>query len=272
MECKLLALILFGAPSGGKSQAMGTMGVKTLFLYHGGESHGPASAKAGGSEIIPYCVDVDENGIKLDPDVAYNELVALLQNQKFFIDNGIKAVALDGAGEVEFLIMQTAFWRTSAQARFKGVESYSFPITLEMLRPIMDALRDLQLKLGIHFVVSCILDVKEFADNGVISDGTPKMFGYGTVSAFLQQFPDRMVIGQVEVNGTTKPRIQLASVVTKSTKDRTTKEITKLMHFRPQLQGVDLAAGPAFLSPDLSKLIAYKAAGKLIKPEKVPTA
>lgn len=271
MDCKLLAMILFGPPSGGKSQAMGTLGVKTLFLYFGGESHGPRSASAGGTDLVPYCIDVDESGNKIEPDVAYEDLLALLKNDKFFAESGIKAVAIDSAGELEFMIMQTTHWKVEAQKRFKSVESYCFPITLEMFRPIMDALRNLQLKQQVHYVVSCILNVKEFADDGVIADAEPKMFGYGTVSGFLQQFPDRMIIGQVNTKDGVKPKLQLATMVTKSTKDQKTKEISKLQHFRPQLQGVDFAGGPSFLSPDLSKLIKYKAAGKLLKAEKPPT-
>lgn len=268
MECKHLALILFGPPSGGKSQALGTLGVRTLLLYFSGESHGPRSAHAGGSDVIPYCVDLDENGVKLEPDVAYAELVALLKNEKFFDDNAIKGIAIDSAGELEFMIMQTTHWKIEAQKRFKGVESYCFPITLEMFRPIMDELRNLQLKQNIHYVMTCILNVAEFADNGTISDASPQMYGYGTVSGLLQQFPDRMIIGQVEKDGILKPRIQLGTMVTKSTKDQKTKEVTKIQHFRPQIQGVDLTGGPNFLPPDLSKLIKYKAAGKLVKAEK----
>lgn len=268
MECKHLAMILFGPPSGGKSQAMGTMGVKTLYLYFSGESHGPGSAHAGGTDILPYCVDLDADGNKLEPDVAYAELVELLQDQKFMTDNLIKAVAVDSGGELEFMIMQTTHWKVEAQKRYKGVESYCFPITLEMFRPVMDALRNLQLKLGMHYVVSCILNVSEFADNGTIASAEPKMFGYGTVSGFLQQFPDRMIVSQVEKDGVLKPRIQLGSMVTKTTKDQKTKEVAKIQHFRPQLQGVDLTVGPNFLPPDLSKLIKYKAAGMLLKAEK----
>lgn len=268
MECKDLALILFGPPSGGKSQAMGTLGVKTLYLYFSGESHGPRSAFAGGTDIIPYCVDQDENGNKIDPDEALAELNALLANTKFFTENAIKAIAIDSAGELEFMIMQTAAWKIEAQKRYKGVESYCFPITLEMFRPVMDALRNLQLKQGIHYVVSCILNVSEFGEDGVIADAEPKMFGYGTVSGFLQQFPDRMIIGKVETKDGMKPKLQLGTMVTKATKDQKTKEVTKIQHFRPQLQGVDFTGGPNYLPPDLSKLIKYKAAGMLLKAEK----
>lgn len=272
MERKELALILLGPASGGKSRAMGTMGVKTLFCYFSGETHGPASAiRADNADIIPFCVDIDENGQKIQPDLAFHDFVAFLNDTATLQELEVKAIAIDGLTELENLITSTDKWNVTVQSKYKGNESFAGPVTVGMFRPVLDALRNAQKKLGIHYVVSCLLNIKEVGDHGIISDASPQLAGFNVANAVLQQIPDRLIIAATETKDGVAPRIQIGAKVGKSTKDFNTKEITKIASFRPQIQGVDISTAPAILKPDLSKIIQYKLEGKKDwTPKKAP--
>lgn len=274
MEREELALIILGPASGGKSTAMGTMGVKTLFCYFSGETHGVAAANKAQNnpDLIPVCVDIDENGNKIAPDKAYEDFVALLEDVNQLRELGIQAVAIDGATELEHLITSTDKWNVAVQSKYKGNESFAGPITVGMFRPILDALRKLQRELKIHYVISCLLNVKEVGDNGILADASPQLAGFNVANGLLQQIPDRLIIAHTDTKDGVEPRFQVGAKVGKSTKDFKTQEISKIASFRPQIQGVNLATAPAILKPDLSKIIQYKRERKQDWKPKTPPA
>lgn len=263
LKNKSLGLILLGPSGSGKSRACGTLGVKTLYLHTSGESHGPASAAGGGSEILPICIDKDGDKI-LTPDESYQRLLQILAAKDELKKLGVGAVALDGATELEALIQSTNVWKERLKNEYKGVKAYAGDLTLSMFRPILVALQDLQKELNVHYVLTCILHVREVGENNEILDAAPALYGFQVATGLIQQFADVMVIGQVFDGERLRPAFQLGSSVSKATKDQQTKEVRKLANFHCRLTGADLSEAPALMKPDLARLAKVKAEGKYV--------
>jgi hypothetical protein len=269
INSKLLAAVLLGTPSGGKSGALGTFGVKTLYAYFGAEKHGYVSALTHGNcELSPYPLSLDDNEKPLTPEQAIKRLMDVLTDKETLKAEGIKAVVVDGLTELEQQIMETQAWKSRIEIEKKGVTSYAGDVTLSMFRPIMEALRTLQRDLGVHYAVSCILDVQKYEDDGTILDGAPRLKGYDVAVGLLLQIPDRIMIGPMsDDNGDIEPRFQWTAKAHRSTADQKTKVVRKTFNFRPQLIGVDMKTFPAHTKADLSRLIKYKEAKKYVKNE-----
>lgn len=260
LKQKQLGAILLGSSGSGKSRACGTLGVKTLYIHTSGEQHGALSANSGGSEIHPLCID-HENGKILDPDSAYTRLLAVLSDGSGIAKAGFKAVVLDGLTEIEALILETKAWKQRVQVEYKGVASYAGPVTLSMMRPILTNLQKMQKDYGIHFIVTCILNVKELGESGEILSAEPKLKGFDVATDMVRQFADVLIIGQMSNGEISKPRIQIGAHVSKASKDFKTLEVRKLQNFYLRITGCDLAGAPDTLAPNLAKIAEYKAAG-----------
>jgi hypothetical protein len=264
LKQKQLGAILLGSSGSGKSRACGTMGVKTLYLYTSGEQHGALSASSGGSEILPICVD-QEGGKALDPDAAYSRLLAIINDGEAISKAGIKAVVIDGLTEIESMILETKAWKQRVQVEYKGVASYAGPVTLSLMRPILTGLQKLQKDHGIHFVVTCILNVKELGEHGEIMSAEPKLKGFDVATDMVRQFADVLIIGQMSNGEVSKPRIQIGAHVSKASKDFKTLEVRKLQNFHVRVTGCDLSGAPDTLAPNLAKIAEYKASGKYVE-------
>lgn len=260
LKQKQLGAILLGASGSGKSRACGTLGVKTLYIHTSGEQHGALSASSGGSEIHPICIDM-EGGKLLDPDTAYTRLLAVLSDGDVIAKAGFKAVVLDGLSEIEALILETKAWKQRVQVEYKGVASYAGPVTTSLMRPIIASLLKLQKEIGIHFVVTCILNVKELGESGEILSAEPKLKGFDVATDMVRQFADVLIIGQMSNGEVSKPRIQIGAHVSKASKDFKTLEVRKLQNFFVRVTGCDLSGAPDTLAPNLAKIAEYKAAG-----------
>lgn len=264
LKQKQLAAILLGSSGSGKSRTCGTMGLKTLYLYTSGENHGTVSANSGGSEILPVCID-QAGGRALDADASYNNLLSLLSESEAISKAGIKAIVIDGLTEIEALILETKAWKQAVAVEYKGVSSYAGPVTLRMMRPILVALQKLQKDLGIHYIVTCILNVKELGESGEILSAEPKLKGFDVATDMVRQFADVLIIGQMSNGEVSKPRIQIGAHVSKTSKDFTTKEVRKLQNFNVRVTGCDLSSAPNTLAPNLAKIIKYKDVGKFVE-------
>ena len=260
LKNKNVALVLLGPSGSGKSRACGTFGVKTLYIHTSGESHGPASAASGGSEILPICIDRDGDKIRT-PDETYTLLLEILSAPVELKKLGIGAIVIDGATEIEALIQGTTVWRNRLAAEYKGIKSYAGDLTISMFRPILNALQKLQHEIGIHYVMTCILTVKEYGENNEIVDASPSLYGYNVATGIIQHFPDILVIGQLSDGERARPGIQLGSHVSRVSKDQATKEVRKLSNFFCRVTGADLSSAPAIIKPDLSRIVRTKAAG-----------
>lgn len=265
LKNKNVGLILLGPSGAGKSRTCGTFGCKTLFIHTSGESHGSQSAASGGSEILPICLDRDGDKV-LTADESYTRLLEILASGPELKKLGIGAIAIDGASELENIIVNTTAWKQKLATDYKGVKSYAGDLTLGMFRPILVGLQKLQQELNLHFVITCILHVKEFGENGEILEASPSLYGYGVATGLIQQFADILIIGQLSDGEKTRPGIQLGSHVSKATKDMVTKEVRKLANFHNRITGADLSTCPPIMKPSLALVAEIKKAGHY--PEK----
>jgi hypothetical protein len=256
----LLGAIILGPSGAGKSSIMGTLPGKILYLHTTGESHGPKSARAtGGKNIVPVCIDRD-NDVALGPDATYARLLDILSSVDGLKKLGIQSVAIDGASELESIIRATDKWMkmcTTAQGKHNGFAEPTATITL--MRPVISALKSLQQTLGVHYAVSCILDVKSLGTDGAIEEATPRLQGFSVAESLVQQFGDVLVVGRMERDGVVKHKIQMMSDVTKVAKDERG-TVKKSINFAPRIAGVLVGDLPPLMDADLSKVVELKKA------------
>lgn len=255
LDNHLLRALVLGPSGSGKSTLLGTFGCRTLYLYTTGESHGPVAASSNGADIIPVCIDRDGDTV-LAADESYNRLLTILGSGDQIKKMGVGAIAIDGATELETIIRQTTKWRKACETDKGKHNGFAEPAaTLMMFRAVLDALRKLQLDLGIHYAMTCILDVKELADNGEILESTPRLTGYSVAEGLCQQL-EYFAVGRMTKGDKVSHRIQFMAGVTKASKDQVGR-IKKTLNFNPRLFGVNTP--PATLDADLSKVIDLKA-------------
>lgn len=269
---KALALLLLGPSGGGKSGTLNTLGVKTLHLFGSGEQHGVGSAASFGDaeNVLPVQWDLDQaSGEVLAPDAAYQQCLDILRDTDGIKKLGIGAVVIDGLTELEKLIYSTTAWKTAVQAQHKGITSFAGGITLAMFKPVLGALSKLRAELGIHYVCTGILNVKEMGDNGAITEATPSMHGYQVAEGIIQSFADIVIVGQVQnAKGIMSPRFQFASAIKKTTQDFDTKATRKILNVSNRLTGCDISTFPATTKNSLKLLAAAKEQGKYPTPPK----
>lgn len=255
-------LLLLGASGNGKSYALGTFGVKTLYLYTQGESHGPKSAKTQGAEnIVPVCIDRDGEK-ELTPDLAIKRLHTILDDAEGIKKAGFGAIALDGASELEAVFRDSERFKIACLANGKHNGFAEGPVTLGMFREVLVKLKKLQRELQVHVAMTCILEVKEMSEDGTIESSSPSLQGYMVATGLVRNFDDVMIIGRMQAKGHVAYRLQLLAAATKVSADFKTKEIKKTFNFSPRLNGVDITAAggeSGHIKADLSKLAELKA-------------
>lgn len=254
-ELEVLAL----APSGGgKSSLMGTFGVKTLYLYGNGEAHGPAAARVfGGPNIVPVNWDY-KGSTKLTAGQAYERLLEALTDLAQIKSKGFGAIVVDGLTELEQLVRGTKRWENLCLTdKGKHNNFAEKDATLACVRPVLDALRTAKRSLGIHYGVTCTLDVKSLSDTGEIVESQPRLTGYGVAEGLLQQFRDIVVVGPMVKADVIAHRLQFLAGVSKTSKDASG-NVKKTINFRPRVTGVAAEKLPATLAADLSVLAKFK--------------
>lgn len=260
---KSLFLMLLGSSGNGKSYAQGTFGVKTLYLYTQGESHGPKSAAAvGGENVVAICLD-RETGKELTPDEALKRLHSILDDVDGLKKAGFKALAIDGASEIESLIRGTVKFKaltTTDSGKHNGFAEG--PATMAQFRDIMIKLKRLHRELGLHVCMTCILNVKEYAEDGTILDSTPQLSGYAVATGLVQQFDDVMIIGRMTRKGQIAYRLQLLAGGSKKTTDIVTQQVKKTFNFSPRLTGQDVLSLGETLEANLGALVKLKEGSK----------
>lgn len=257
-ENNKLFLILLGSSGNGKSYVQGTFGVRTLYLYTQGESHGPKSAAVqGGKDIMPVCLDRDGDK-DLAADEALKRLNTILDDVAGIKKAGFGALTIDGATEIEALIRSSTKYKvatTTESGKHNGFAEG--PATLSQFRDIVAKLKKLQRDADIHVCMTCVLSVKEYGDEGIILDSTPVLSGFNVASGLIQQFPDVMMIGKMQRKDKIAYRFQLLASGSKVSKDLAG-AIKKTFNFSPRLTGVDILSLGATLDADFKGLIALK--------------
>lgn len=259
-ESTAIEAIILGPSGSGKSYRGGTFGCKTLYLYSGGESHGVRAAKqaASSGSLVPLRFDHNSTS----PDDTLRNLLSILNDRETIGKLGIKAVYLDGASEVEFLIRNSAAWKEACLTE-KGKHNQwaESKATLSSFRPIIVALKDLQSDLGIHIAMSCIVDVKEYGDNGDIVECQPRILGMNVAEGLIQQFGDTLVVSKMRdhASGKSAYRFQFMTDVVKTAKEESG-AVKKSINFSPRISGVkDL---PPYMKAELSEVIKLKVKGE----------
>jgi hypothetical protein len=244
--------VVLGPSGAGKSSLLGTFKCKTLLLYCGGEDHGPVAAKAlGGDNIYPICLD-REGGENIDPDVAYQRLLQILSS----VPKQFKAVAVDGATEVEFLIRSTKeFKNLCLTDKGKHNTFAESGAVLVMFRPIINELKRMGRE-GIHTIMTCGLDVSAIGENGDILESKPRLSTYGVAEGLLQQTPDYFCVGSMTNSaGKQGHRVQFMAGVGRESKD-VMGVVKKTINFKPRLNGIINL--PDTCAADLTEVIKLK--------------
>ncbi len=257
-----LQLIVLGHSGSGKSFCIGTMNVKTLYLYGMKESHGPKSASTRGSaNIEPMCIDYgiwgDETVAReWTSDESYQFLEGLLKDHKYLKSEGYEAIALDGLSVLESIIKDTTLWATKCKSANGKHNSFKeSEASQELMGNVITWLKAAQREIDCHVVVTGIIDVKAKDQYGGVEEAIPRLGGYGLCESLIQHFADVTVIGKMARGGETKYKFQFLTDLAKVAKDEHG-TVKKSQNFAPRITGIDV---PSFVDADLSILADMKA-------------
>lgn len=261
LESNKLELLLMGPSGAGKSFTIGTLGVKTLYLYATRETHGPKSAQVkGGDLVVPFCIDYgtwpgESSARQFTAEESLQLLRSILTNYDFIKSNKFEAVALDGMAAMEVIIKDSNEWKkkclTTAGKHNTFKESEA---STEMLGAIVSLLKGVQRECNVHIVATSMIDVKDMDGFGGISEAAPKLQGYGVCEAVVANFGDVLVVGRMTKGTDVKWKFQSLMDVKKVSKDENG-TIKKILNFAPRLSGATL---PSILDADLSLIIELK--------------
>ncbi len=253
MANNTLQMVVLGSSGSGKSSLTGTMGVKTLYLYCSGESHGPKAAETYGKGDLD-AIMVDDEG--RSPDDAIKLTLDILGDIKFLKDGKYGGVVLDGATEFEALIRKSQMFKNACKTAKGDHNNFAESgAVLNIFREILARLRGLSEE-GIHYIMTCILDVKALDDDGSVLESQPRLTTYSVAEGVIQCFPDVVVIGKMtNSEGKSAHRIQLGSGISKVSKD-VGGRVKKLINFTPRLTGVKEL--PEHLKANLAEVIKLK--------------
>lgn len=256
MRNPLLEAIILGPQGAGKSYVLGTLGCKTLHLYGTRESHGPKTARVeGGTNIVPFCF-TEYNGAALSSDDSLEMLKSVLTDHAYLKQQGFAAIALDGMAVLEEMIKGTTEWTEKCKTAKGGHNTFKeTEASLELMARVINWLKAAQRELGVHIVVTGILDVKETDPNGGVVDATPRLGGYGLAESLNQHFGDILVVGKMTRAGESKWKFQFMSDLTRVAKDEHGQQ-KKAMNFNPRLSGCKVEP---IMDADLKQLAEYKA-------------
>lgn len=253
-------LIVLGSSGSGKSHVAGTSPGKILYLHTASERHGALSATAGGGDVLAVCIDRDKTGKDLKADEAFKRGLEIL-NPEVLKKAKIETIVLDGLTELEKIIRATTKWANLCSTGSGKHNSFAEGAsTIVMADEYMKALRDAQDKVGVHVVVTGILDVQEVDDNGAVGVAKPRLSGYAVAEGLIQQFPDILVVGRVTGKDGKSGRVfQTQSDVQRVSKDQAG-VVKKFINFSPRLAGI--ADLPAFIKADIKEVIRLKTGSK----------
>lgn len=259
----LLELIVLGSQGSGKSYSVGTLGVKTLFLYGTRESHGPKTASVeGGPNVEPMCIDYgvwpgEETERPFTNDESLEFIRAILTDHDYITKEKYQAIAVDGLAVLEAMAKGTAEWKEKCKTTGGKHNTYKeTEATQEILGEIISLLKGCQRLCGVHIVVTGVLDVKSTDAFGAIEEAAPRLGGYGLAESLNQHFGDIVVVGKMSRGGETKYKFQFLTDLTKVSKDEHGQQ-KKAMNFSPRLSGLKI--DEPLMDASLAKLAKLKA-------------
>lgn len=258
---KLFAVIL-GPSGGGKSTACGTLGTKTLYLFSGGEDHGPRNAAAMGGEIVPINIDVFTDDGKLDADATYGRLLEIVSDSAGIKAEKFGAVVLDGIPELESIILRTNQFVTGCLTDKGKHNSFAeSKVMTHMIKQVLDRLKKLQYA-GLHVAMTCKLDVKSLGDYAAISEASPRLLTYSVAEDFISKCADVLVVSKIDNGEERKHMFQFLTDVSRVSKDMDSGKVRKMINFSPRISGLKQEEYPEFVDADLTCIIRMKAGDK----------
>lgn len=264
MKNPLLEAIILGASGAGKSYAIGTLGVKTLYLYGTRETHGPQTAAVQGStNIIPMCFDYgvwpedaeprQERTFTADESLQFIE--ATLRDFDWIRKEGFKAVACDGMAVLEALVKDSTEWKEKCKTAkgthntFKETEA-----SVDIIGRVVGYLKAVQRECGTHLLVTSMLDVKDTDPYGAILEAAPRLQGYGLAESLNAHFGDVLVVGKMTRDGQSKYKFQFMADITRTAKDEHGGQ-KRAMNFSPRLSGCEV---PPMMDANLAEVAKLK--------------
>ena len=261
MKNPLLEAIILGASGAGKSYCIGTLGVKTLYLYGTRESHGPQTAAVQGDKnIVPMCFDhgvwpgeKEPRPFSSDESMVFIE--SALRDFDWIKQEEFKAVAFDGMAVLEALVKDTTEWREKCKTAagkhntFKETEA-----SVDLIGRVIGFLKGVQRECGTHLVATGIIDVKDTDQYGGIVEASPRLQGYGLAESLNQHFGDVLVVGRMSRDGQTKYKFQFLTDLVRTAKDEHGNQ-KRAMNFSPRMSGCEV---PPMMDADLSQVAKLK--------------
>jgi len=253
---------ILGPSGAGKSHTIGTLGVKTLYLYFAGEAHGVKSASKSGEHITPFCVDYVD-GKALSADETLNLIREVINDAKGLQKAGFEALALDGLSELDLCLSQTKELKVQCLTPAGKIDGFRIAsVTKQMGNGLVKDLLNLQRETGIHILTTCILEVKEYGEDGGFDECTPRLSTFGFAEAVLQMFPDRVIVCPIQRTNKETSELETVHVFdNRVTVSRSAKNdkggIKKTSNFSPRVESGAMAT---VMRADLKKLMEVKTA------------
>lgn len=254
---KPLMLVMIGPSGSGKSTTIGTLGLPTLFITRGIETHGADNAASVNPNIHVLKLDRASDGSKLTADQEVQRLITVLESPK--LSEQFKVVAIDGF--TEFCKMFTS---TTEMA-----EILSQPKTIKALAEadyvekriteLISRLVDVNER-GLSVLATCAGSITSDPNDQDSYEIKPDLPGHKTGQLVARAFPEIVAIGKSssynEETGEVKSEHRFffhANMVKRSTDKKGI--VTKQSSFSPRLRGVYGGDLPANIPANLKDLI-----------------
>jgi hypothetical protein len=233
-----LEAIVLAPSGGGKSHLVGSLDRTVLYLYGSDETHGKTSASGGKATIKALQWDRNpETGEQLNADDALAFILAVLTDE--FLDAyGIDAIVLDSMTSLEKLIKSSSRFKVMCQTKDGGhntfVEGEKAQIIVD---EILSTVRKLSAKRKLDLVVTCVVDVKDKdEETGAYSIVRPRLSSYGLAESTIQQFPQVLLIGKVQIKDKKGHCFQFDTLIERVSKDQNG-NVKKYLNFDPRVIG-----------------------------------
>lgn len=252
-----LMLVMVGPSGSGKSTAIGTLGIRTLFITRGIETHGADNAASVNPNIHVLKLDRAKDGTKLHADEEVKRLNAVLESPK--LAEQFKAVAIDGF--TEFCKMYTS---TTEMAELlalpKAIKALAEADYVEkQITILIGKLVDVNEK-GLSVLATCAGSITSDPNDQDSYEVKPDLPGHKTGQLVARAFPEIVAIGKHtsydESSGEVKSDHKFlfhANMVKRSTDKKGV--VTKQSSFSPRLRGVYGGDLPASIPANLKDLI-----------------
>ena len=251
----LFALIT-GSRGSGKSSLLSTFPGDILMIYSQDEDHGikaaMSNARFNKGKITPLAMDMQEN-IKLSGDQVLKRMHDIVDALIAEQTPSFKAIAIDSMAAYESHVRKSRDFIAANQYQSNEVNA-------NKMIDIINKLKILSTK-GVHVLVTCPATGQRDV-NGVFSQLTPVLTGYGATDKVFGAFGDILVVGPVTVMDqesqqvSTQFCLQFGGDFSKSGKSFT--GIPRTVNFKTRVTGLMQHELPLIMNASLEELLIYR--------------